>query len=181
MSYSVLPSLSLLVQFCITCRKSISFPLQSLIFFFTFHFLHLDLCIFFLFFVEMSLFLSPSLSPCIVSLLSLMRPAPPWWWDWQRVIKVESHLVGKLTSIRAILPRGPSPPLCFCSFHPSCSLHPWLSSTIFYSPWPAPSLCQCSLSIIFPVLLSTFISHLPPSTRSDHSQFVIIGYIVLWW
>lgn len=44
--------------------------------------------------------------------LPLMRPAPPWWWDRQRVIKVKSHLVRKLTSIRSILPRGRPHPIC---------------------------------------------------------------------
>lgn len=107
-----------------------------------------------------SLCLSLFLSLSSVFLLSLMRPSPQWWWDRQRVIKVVSHLVGKLTSIRTILPRG-HPPSLFPTIYPFYSVFPWLSSTILYSSWPDHASALHRSSSLSCVLLSFFIFPYP--------------------
>lgn len=99
------------------------------------------------------------LSPSSDSPLPLMRPAPPCQWDWQTVIKVESHLVGKLTSIRTILPRGRSPPLCFRPSIPAPQDILDSYTPTFILPHPLPRHVSVCLSLIIP--LSTLISHLP--------------------
>lgn len=103
-----------------------------------------------------------------VSPLRLMRPTPPWWWDRQRVIKVESHLVGKLTSIRAILPRGRSPSLWFPpsipptqyipDSHPPSFILPDLLPHHVSAPYLSSSLSSLLLSFLifsYPLLLIT--------------------------
>lgn len=103
-----------------------------------------------------------------------MRPAPPWWWYRRRVIKVESHLVGKLTSIRTILPRGLSPPLCFPPSIPPTQYIPDSHPPSFILPDPLPhhvsaphlpsSLSHFLLSfLIFPYPLSVITLYLSSS------------------
>ena len=51
---------------------------------------------------------------------------------------MESHLVGKLTSIRTILPRGRSPPLCFSPSIPPTQYIPDSHPPSFILPDPLP-------------------------------------------
>lgn len=106
-----------------------------------------------------------SLSPSTVSAFPLMRPAPPWWWDRQRVIKVKSHLVEKLTSIRTILPRWRSPPFGFPQFIPATQYIPDSHPPSFILTDPLPhhvSALHLSSSLLL-LLLSFLIFPYPVS------------------
>lgn len=79
---------------------------------------------------------------------------------------MESHLVGKLTSIRTILPRGRSPPLCFSPSIPPTQYIPDSHPPSFILPdllshhVSAPHLSSSRF------LLSFLISPLPPRPLS---------------
>lgn len=117
------------------------------------------------------------LSVRTVSLFFLMRPALPWWWVRQRVIKVVSYLVGKLTSIRSILARGhSSSPLCPPtppSFLPHYSvqfLTPIHHSVFFLTH----SLNMSQLPISYLVFQLLFLPYLlAVMTRNSPSQAVL--------
>lgn len=100
--------------------------------------------------------LSLSLSKQRLSLLSVMRPSPQWWWDRRRVIKVVSHLVGKLTSIRTILPKKDIPhSVSYHLYLPLCISMTLIHHPLFFLTWSLTTALHLSssLSCVLPFFL----------------------------